>query len=168
MTTDKIDTSDPKRRIAGVSLVSGQFDAQSSSGVRKLVTQSERKFNVKTLPPDMLRVYRSLAESYGDDYGLLFVFTMRTAIELHRAWHMTLLTNKILQGVKDKFGLRMTWNLGVIRLKFRVEDGGFELHRKVRVDRIPRQLAVPPTILSSLATFCIHSPLLPFAGPLRL
>ena len=59
---------------------------------------------------------------------------VRTACELHRAWHMTLLTNKILQQVKDHFGLRMTWNLGVIRLKFRVEDGGFELHRKTPYD----------------------------------
>lgn len=30
--------------------------------------------------------------------------------------------------------MRMTWNLGVVRLKFRVEDGGFELHRKVPYD----------------------------------
>eukprot|EP00934_Nitzschia_sp_Nitz4_P005266 Nitzschia sp. Nitz4//scaffold118_size93875//59066//59773//NITZ4_004792-RA/size93875-processed-gene-0.136-mRNA-1//-1//CDS//3329533736//5256//frame0 len=36
---------------------------------------------------------------------------------------MTLLTNKILQQVKAKFGLRMTWELGVI-----------ELHRKVPYD----------------------------------
>ena len=28
----------------------------------------------------------------------------------------------------------MTWELGVLRLKFRVEDGGYELHRKVRWD----------------------------------
>ena len=51
-----------------------------------------------------------------------------------------MLTNKILQGVKDKFGLRMTWNLGVIRLKFRVEDGGFELHRKVGTYLYPLDL----------------------------
>lgn len=30
--------------------------------------------------------------------------------------------------------MRMTWNLGVIRLIFRVEDGGHELHRKVPYD----------------------------------
>ena len=39
---------------------------------------------------------------------------------------------KLLQQLKDTFGLRMTWELGVLRLKFRVEDGGYELHRKVR------------------------------------
>ncbi|KAL7541147.1 hypothetical protein ACHAXR_012882 [Thalassiosira sp. AJA248-18] len=82
----------------------------------------------------MQRVHSSLSASFGETYGLLFVFTMRTAVELHRAWHMTLLTSNILQQVKDKFGLRMTWNLGVVRLKFRVEDGGFELHRKVPYD----------------------------------
>ena len=36
--------------------------------------------------------------------GLLIMFVMRTAIELHRAWHMTLLTSKILQQVKDVSG----------------------------------------------------------------
>lgn len=30
--------------------------------------------------------------------------------------------------------MRMTWNLGVLRLVFRVEDGGYELHRKVPYD----------------------------------
>lgn len=30
--------------------------------------------------------------------------------------------------------MRMTWNLGVVKLKFRVEDGGYELHRKVPYD----------------------------------
>ncbi len=30
--------------------------------------------------------------------------------------------------------MRMTWNLGVLRLIFRVEDGGYELHRKVPYD----------------------------------
>ena len=44
------------------------------------------------------------------------------------------LTSKILQRIKDTFGLRMTWNLGVIRLIFRVDDGGFELHRRVPYD----------------------------------
>lgn len=55
-------------------------------------------------------------------------------MELHRAWHMTLFTSKILQQIKDKFDMRMTWDLGVVRLVFRVEDGGFELHRKVPYD----------------------------------
>lgn len=73
---------------------------------------------------------------------------------------MTLLTSNILQKVKDEFGLRTTWDLGVVRIKFRgtsfisifsqdisplfceivadylfpVEDGGYELHRKVPYD----------------------------------
>ena len=47
---------------------------------------------------------------------------------------MTLLTSTLLQQIKDEFGLRTTWNLGVVRLKFRVEDGGYELHRKVPYD----------------------------------
>ena len=40
----------------------------------------------------------------------------------------------VLQKIKDRFGLRMTWNLGVLRLIFRVEDGSYELHRKVPYD----------------------------------
>jgi len=100
---------------------------------RKIVT-SERTFDVNTLPPDMRRVYGHLAAKFGEEYGLLFIFAMRTAVELHRAWHMTLLTNSILQSVKDKFGIRMTWNLGVVKCIFRVEDGGYELHRKIPYD----------------------------------
>lgn len=110
-----------------------QLPARKAS-IRHVVAMSDRKFDVSTLPADMLRVYHALEEKFTEEYALLFVFNMRTAIELHRGWHMTLLTSKILQTVKDKFNLRMTWNLGVIRLKFRVEDGGFELHRKVPYD----------------------------------
>eukprot|EP00580_Thalassiosira_gravida_P017404 CAMPEP_0201671090 /NCGR_PEP_ID=MMETSP0494-20130426/28561_1 /ASSEMBLY_ACC=CAM_ASM_000839 /TAXON_ID=420259 /ORGANISM="Thalassiosira gravida, Strain GMp14c1" /LENGTH=201 /DNA_ID=CAMNT_0048152335 /DNA_START=1 /DNA_END=602 /DNA_ORIENTATION=+ len=105
-----------------------------TAAVNRAVTLSERKFDVDTLPADMRRVYGHLAEKFGEEYALLFIFTMRTAVELHRAWNMTLLTSNILQQIKDKFGLRMTWNLGVVRLKFRVEDGGYELHRKVPYD----------------------------------
>jgi len=47
---------------------------------------------------------------------------------------MTLLTTKILQQIKDKFEMRMTWDLGVVRVVIRVEDGGHELHRKVPYD----------------------------------
>jgi len=98
------------------------------------MTFSERRFDVETLPADMRRVYGHLEEKYGEEYGLLFVFTMTTAVELHRAWNMTLLTATVLQEIKDKFNLRMTWNLGVIRLIFRVEDGGHELNRRVPYD----------------------------------
>mmetsp|Transcript_1992 Transcript_1992/g.4201 ORF Transcript_1992/g.4201 Transcript_1992/m.4201 type:complete len:681 (-) Transcript_1992:154-2196(-) len=99
-----------------------------------LVLLSDRRFDVGTLPKDMQRVYRQLAEKHGDEYGLLFVFTMRTAVELHRAWNMTLLTSNVLQQIKDEFDLHMTWDLGVFRLKFRVDDGAHELHRKVPYD----------------------------------
>ena len=82
----------------------------------------------------MQRVYKNLAKNFGEEYALLVMFTMRTGVELHRAWHMTLLTSKILQQLKDRFRLRMTWNLGVFRLQFRVQDGGNELYRKVPYD----------------------------------
>ncbi|KAL7530415.1 hypothetical protein ACHAWF_003367 [Thalassiosira exigua] len=100
----------------------------------RVASISPRRFDVRTLPPDMKRVYDKLERESGEEYALLFVFQMRTAVELHRAWHMTLLTVNILQKVKDAFGLRMSWNLGVVKLIFRVEDGGYELHRKVPYD----------------------------------
>lgn len=76
--------------------------------IRDLVKfRGDRKFDIKTLPADMQRVYKSLAKKFDDDYALHVMFTMRTAIELHRAWHMTLLTNKIMQQLKDCFRLRM-------------------------------------------------------------
>ena len=109
-------------------------DASAFVSVRHHITFSDRKFDIKTLPADLRRVYTQLAADFGEDYALTFCFALRTACELHRAWHMTLLTSKILQQIKDKFHLRMTRNLGVIALKFRVEDGRFELHRKVPYD----------------------------------
>ena len=102
--------------------------------IRHKITFSDRKFDIKTLPEDQQRVYGKLEAEFGEEYALIFISTMRTAVELHRAWHMTLLTSKVLQQIKDKFNMRMTWNLGVLRLIFRVEDGGFELHRKVPYD----------------------------------
>ena len=47
---------------------------------------------------------------------------------------MTLLTNKVIKQLCTKFHLRLSWNLGVLRLKFRLEDGDFEVHRKVPYD----------------------------------
>mmetsp|Transcript_26411 Transcript_26411/g.60859 ORF Transcript_26411/g.60859 Transcript_26411/m.60859 type:complete len:116 (+) Transcript_26411:211-558(+) len=95
--------------------------------VRHVVTFfSERRFDVNVLPADTLRVYKELEGKYNEDYALTFVFIMRTAQELHRAWNMTLLTSMTLQRIKDKFNIRMTWTLGVVKLKFRVEDGGHE------------------------------------------
>ncbi len=102
--------------------------------IRKGITLSQRNFNVDSLPKDMFRVFYNLKEKHDEEYALVFIFTMRTAIELHRAWHMTLFTSKILQQIKDKFGIAMTWELGVLKLKFRVNDGEWELHRKVPYD----------------------------------
>ncbi len=100
----------------------------------KMIRESGRKFNVDLLPRDLRRVYRRLEQMFDEKYALTVVFTIRTAVELHRAWHMSLLTSSILQQIKDKFKLRMTWNLGVIDLTFRMEDGLYELHRRVPYD----------------------------------
>ena len=51
----------------------------------------------------MQRVYAKLENDHGETYALLWIFSMRTAIELHRGWHMTLLTSKLLQQIKEKF-----------------------------------------------------------------
>ena len=109
-------------------------DWTRSKSIRHKVALSGRKFDITTVPADLQRVYGQLKERFGEEYALIFVFTVRTAVELHRAWHMTLLTSKILQSIKDRFNMRMTWNLGVLRCIFRVEDGGFELHRRVPYD----------------------------------
>jgi hypothetical protein len=105
-----------------------------NSSIRNVVHLSDREFDTKTLPADMQRVYKQLAVRFGTDYALKVIFVMRTAVELHRAWHMTLLTSMILQQLKDRFHLRMTWNLSVFRCQFRFQDGDFELHRKVPYD----------------------------------
>mmetsp|Transcript_23042 Transcript_23042/g.24542 ORF Transcript_23042/g.24542 Transcript_23042/m.24542 type:complete len:644 (-) Transcript_23042:3426-5357(-) len=95
---------------------------------------SGRVFEINTLPVDLHRVFKQLDKKFGEEYALTAVFLIRTAIELHRAWHMTLLTSSLLQQMKEKFKLRMTWNLGVIDLIFRLEDGNWELHRRVPYD----------------------------------
>uniref|UniRef100_A0A7S2YE62 Threonine/serine exporter-like N-terminal domain-containing protein n=1 Tax=Entomoneis paludosa TaxID=265537 RepID=A0A7S2YE62_9STRA len=102
--------------------------------IRRVVSLREKKFDVKLLPVDLQRVFWNVEKEFGEDYALKVVFVIRTAVEIHRAWHMTLLTSKLLQQIKDRFGLRMTWELGVIKLKFRIEDGKYELHRKVPYD----------------------------------
>lgn len=64
---------------------------ESSVPVRRgssTITFSEREFDVNTLPDDMRQVYLHLEEKFGGEYGLLFIFTIRTAVELHRAWNM--------------------------------------------------------------------------------
>jgi len=96
---------------------------------------SGRRFDVQTLPVDLHRVYKHLYDQTQDEqYALTIVFMIRTAVELHRAWHMTLLTSKLLQQLKHTFQLRMTWNLGVTDLIFRMEDGLYELHRRIPYD----------------------------------
>eukprot|EP00808_Paulinella_micropora_P029702 g56736.t1 len=92
------------------------------------------RFDASLLPKDMLRVFAKLKQRHGEEYALLVVFLMQTAIELHRAWHMTLLTSELLLQLKNHFKLRVTWSLGVLRLKFRIEDGDYELHRRVPYD----------------------------------
>jgi len=115
MDANKLDTTDIKIREAV------RFD-------------QDRKFNTRVLPADMQRVFKSLKKEYGEDYALCVVFAIRTAIGLHRAWHMTLLTSKILQQLKERFRLRMTWNLGVFRLSFSMSEGEEELFRRVPYD----------------------------------
>lgn len=96
--------------------------------------RSKDEFDVQQLPSDMYLLFGKLKERFGGTYALHIMFTMRTAIELHRAWHMTLLTSKVLQQLTDKFDLRMTWTLGVVKLQFRVEGGEYQLNRKVPYD----------------------------------
>ena len=103
--------------------------------VRQLVTfSSHKKFDIRVLPADLQRLYKNLKKAHDEEYALTVVFTIRTAVALHRAWHMTLLTSKILQQLKDRFRLRMTWNLGVFKLQFRCSDGEADLYRKVPYD----------------------------------
>jgi len=108
------------------------FKPQQS--LRQKVSLTDNRFDVNTLPKDLQRVYLELEHKHGEDHALVFVFSVRTGVELHRAWHMTMLTSKILQQIKDKFNMHMTWDLGVIKLKFRVSDGGNEIQRKVPYD----------------------------------
>ena len=59
------------------------------------VTFSERRFDIDTLPDDERRVYGHLKEKFGEEYALLFIFAMRTGIELHRAWNMVSFNNNL-------------------------------------------------------------------------
>lgn len=83
---------------------------------------------------DLQRLYGNLKRLHDEDYALAMIFLVRTAVELHRAWHLTLLTKKILDQIKDEFDLSVSWDLGVMHLKFRFEDGLYELHRMVPYD----------------------------------
>ena len=90
--------------------------------LRTAVARSHRTFDVNHLPLDLQRVVADLTEKYDRAYALRVAFTIRTAVELHRGWHMTLLTSKIMQQLKDRFDLSLTWKLGVLRLECRPEQ----------------------------------------------
>jgi len=115
-------------------MVTGVTIGKGYDSTQERHRDSGRKFDVKNLPADLRRVYKHLEEMYDEEYALTVVFAIRTAIELHRAWHVSLLINKLVQQLKDKFDLCMTWDLGVTDLVFRVEDGMYELHRRVPYD----------------------------------
>lgn len=106
------------------------------ASIRDVVRFKSKRFNVKTLPQDLQRIYHNLtgAHNRSEEYALQNVFAVLTAIELHRTWNMTLLTSKTLQRIKDEFSLQMSWELGVFKLKFHFEDGVYELHRTVPFD----------------------------------
>ena len=106
----------------------------SFPSLRTAVARSHRTFDVNHLPLDLQRVVVDLTEKYDRAYALRVAFTIRTAVELHRGWHMTLLTSKIMQQLKDRFDLRLTWKLGVLRLEFRLDEGNHDLSRKVPYD----------------------------------
>eukprot|EP00931_Biecheleriopsis_adriatica_P070430 TRINITY_DN4419_c0_g1_i2.p1 TRINITY_DN4419_c0_g1~~TRINITY_DN4419_c0_g1_i2.p1 ORF type:complete len:615 (+),score=106.70 TRINITY_DN4419_c0_g1_i2:76-1920(+) len=118
----------------GVDRVCSSQHLKERDELRRNVKFSERRFDVETLPADIQRVYRSIKARYDEEYALLFVFNMQTAMEMHRAWNLTLSTSHTLQKCADTLGLRMYWDLGVIRLKFFMEDGNFELQRKCPYD----------------------------------
>ena len=112
----------------------GEQPPNPHPSLRTAVARSHRTFDVNHLPLDLQRVVADLTEKYDRAYALRVAFTIRTAVELHRGWHMTLLTSKIMQQLKDRFDLSLTWKLGVLRLEFRLDEGNYELHRKVPYD----------------------------------
>jgi len=89
---------------------------------------------------DLDRVMRNLVKKHdkghgeGHQYAYRVAFIIRTAMALHKAWHMTLLTDVLLYNLTKKFGIVMTWNLGVFLLKFRIDDGCYEIHRNCPYD----------------------------------
>ena len=75
----------------------GEPPNDSFPSLRTAVARSHRTFDVNHLPLDLQRVVADLTEKYDRKYALCVAFTIRTAVELHRGWHMTLLTSKIMQ-----------------------------------------------------------------------
>ena len=106
--------------------------AQKSSTGKLDWTMPDFRFNITQLPADLQRVKDALVQNgKSEEYALRMVFMITTAEHLHRAWNLTLLTSKVMKTLARKFDLRMKWDLGVLRLKFLIEDGLYELHRKV-------------------------------------
>jgi len=89
---------------------------------------------------DLDRVMRSLIKKHdkgngeGFEYACKVALIIRTAMALHKAWHMTLLTDVLIYNLMKKFDIVMTWNLGVFLLKFRIDDGCYEIHRNCPYD----------------------------------
>jgi hypothetical protein len=99
---------DPQRRL---------MPTKSLPALRSIVQlRDDHRFDVSELEPDLLRVFGHLKGCFGEEYALHVIFTVRTAVELHRAWHMTLLTSKLLNHLKERFNLRMTWSVQLARL----------------------------------------------------
>ena len=68
--------------------------------LRKVVKfREQQRFDPRQLPPDLRRVVAKLSEEYTEEYALHVAFAVRTAVELHRAWNMTLLTSALLEQV---------------------------------------------------------------------
>jgi len=133
-----MESNENQRNMTASSIGTEDFPSEgfkSEESIRHLIDFTHNNdFDVNTLEPDLRRVYGNLSKTYDEEYALVVVFIIRTAIELHRAWHVTLLTDRILQRVKERFNISMIWNLGVFRLAFRMEDGMHEIHRRIPYD----------------------------------
>lgn len=135
---------------------------RTTSVHKRCCRESGRKFDVKRLSADLLRVYKRLEETSGEEYALIVVFTIRTAIGLHRAWHISVLTNKVLQQLKEEFGLRLAWSLGVTDLEFLIEDGLYEVRRRVPYDYDSefQNMYVKTAVALVERDICVHDALL--------
>jgi hypothetical protein len=113
-----------------------------------------KKFDYKRqLPEDMVRIVNKLKKNdeCGEEYALQVIFLIRTAVELHRAYHMTIMTARILNELKESLELRVTFHLGVLRLTFKLEDGDYAIERKVPYDYDSEFQDLYTKIASSLA-----------------
>jgi hypothetical protein len=127
--------------MTSVPIGSPTAQSEKQIPVRELIKFRENTYEIEDIlkdqkdQKDLIRVYNALRkEEESREYALTFVFIVITGIEMHRAWHMTMFTSKLLKEIKDKYKIRTTWDLGVTKLKFRVGDGKYELHRTVPYD----------------------------------